>query len=130
MTTLNPTRAIAWNYPNIFWIAAVHVLALLAIPFFSWSAFAIFLVGVFVLATIGINVGYHRMLSHKAFSAPRWVRNSLVTVGNLIGAGPPIHWAAMHRVHHRHSDTAMDPHDSNKGFWYSHILHLFVRDDH
>jgi stearoyl-CoA desaturase (delta-9 desaturase) len=120
----------AWNYTNIFWISLVHLLALAAIPFFSWSALALALIGLFVIAPLGINVGYHRLLTHKSFTAPRWVRNSLVTLGTVSAGGPPIHWAAMHRVHHRYSDSALDPHNSTKGFWYSHVLHLFVEDAH
>jgi len=128
MNAQSPAKALPWNTTNLFWLSAVHLLALAAIPFFTWSGFALAMFGVFVLAPIGINAGYHRMLTHKAFTGPRWMRNSLVTIGTLIGAGPPIHWAAMHRVHHRHSDTDRDPHDSNKGFWYSHVLHLLVKD--
>lgn len=121
---------LAWNYPNIFWIALVHVVALLAPLYWSWNNLSIMLIGVFLLAPIGINVGYHRLLTHRSFTAPRWLRYSLVTFGAILGAGPPIHWAAMHRVHHRHSDTDLDPHNATKGFWYSHILHMFVKDDH
>ena len=117
-----------WNYPNLFWISLVHLLALAALPFFSWSGLAVMLAGVLLVAPLGINVGYHRLLTHKAFSAPPAVRYALVTLGTLCGAGPPIHWAAMHRVHHRHSDTSQDPHDSTRGFWYSHVLHLFITD--
>jgi stearoyl-CoA desaturase (delta-9 desaturase) len=127
-TPASPARA--WNYTNLFWITLIHVGALAALPFFSWSSVVIAWAGVFVAAPLGINVGYHRLLTHKAFTAPGWVRNSLVTLGTLCGAGPPIHWAAMHRVHHRFSDTRLDPHDSTRGFWYSHILHLFVIDEH
>jgi fatty-acid desaturase len=28
-------------------------------------------------------------------------------------------------MHHRFSDHERDPHDASRGFWYSHILHLF-----
>lgn len=115
----------AWNATNLFWISAIHLLALAALPFFSWSGLALTLLGVFVLAPLGINIGYHRLLTHKSFVAPAWLRNLLVTIGTLVGAGPPIHWAAMHRVHHRFSDTEKDPHNSRRGFWYSHVLHLF-----
>lgn len=128
MIATQSTRAL--NRPNLFWIISIHLLALAAIPFFSWTNLACAAFGVFVLAPIGINVGYHRMLSHRAFNAIPWVRYALVTLGALIGAGPPLHWAAMHRVHHRHSDSHLDPHDSTRGFWYSHILHLFVIDEH
>jgi fatty-acid desaturase len=117
-----------WNLSNLFWISLIHALAIAAFPLFTWSAFRVMLVGVFVMAPLGINIGYHRLLTHKAFQCPQWFRYALVTIGTLIGAGPPIHWAAMHRVHHRYSDTNLDPHDSTRGFWYSHILHLFLTD--
>ena len=123
-------QARKWNTTNLFWLSAVHLLAFSALFFFSWSALAVALAGVFVLGPIGINVGYHRLLTHKSFNSSLFLRDALVTVGTLIGAGPPIHWAAMHRVHHRFSDTAQDPHDSTRGFWYSHVLHLFEVDGH
>lgn len=118
------------NTPNIFWITLVHLVALAAIPFFSWTNLAATLFGLFVLAPIGINVGYHRLLTHRSFTAPLWVRRALGTIGAAVGAGAPLHWVAMHRVHHRFSDTEQDPHNSRRGFWYSHVLHLFVYDDH
>jgi len=129
-TSTTNTSSPGWNYTNLFWISLIHIAALAALAFFSWGGFIIAMIGVFVLAPLGINVGYHRLLTHKAFVAPNWVRYSLATIGTMIGAGPPVHWAAMHRVHHRFSDTELDPHDSTRGFWYSHVLHLFVKDAH
>lgn len=117
------------SFTNIFWVSAVHLLALAAIPFFTWSGLFVALAGLFVLSPLGINVGYHRLLTHKAFSTPAWVRNILATLGTLAAAGPPIEWAAAHRVHHRYSDTPQDPHNSRRGFWHSHVLHLFYQDD-
>lgn len=119
-----------WNYTNIFWITTIHILAVGSIFFFSWTNVIALAIGIFVLAPLGINVGYHRLLCHRGFVAPRWLRNTLATIGASIGAGPPLHWVAMHRVHHRYSDTDLDPHNSRRGFWYSHILHLFVLDEH
>lgn len=87
------------------------------------------MIGLFIIAPIGVNVGYHRMLSHKAFVAPNWLVYFLITVGALVGAGPPLVWAAQHRLHHRFSDTEKDPHNSRKGFWYAHLLHLFYAND-
>lgn len=114
---------------NLFWIVTVHAVALAAIPWFTWSGLALVAVGVFVLAPLGINVGYHRLLTHRGFTTPKSVRYILATIGAMVGAGPPIYWVAMHRLHHRFSDTDQDPHDSRRGFWYSHILHLFLKDE-
>ncbi len=117
------------NHVNIFWITSIHIVALASIFYFSWTNLIVCLVGVFLLAPLGINVGYHRLLCHRAFVADTWLRNSLAVLGVLLGAGPPMHWVAMHRMHHRYSDTDKDPHNSNLGFWYSHILHLFRKDE-
>jgi stearoyl-CoA desaturase (delta-9 desaturase) len=117
------------NCANLFWITAVHLVSVAAFFYFSWTNLTVLLIGIFVLAPLGINVGYHRLLCHRSFSSPRWLRNSLALTGAFIGGGPPVHWVAMHRVHHRFSDTEKDPHNSHRGFWYSHIMHLFVKDE-
>ena len=36
--------------------------------------------------------------------------------------GGPIDWIGLHRIHHLHSDQADDPHDSNQGFFWSHVI--------
>lgn len=82
-------QARAWNVSNAFWITLVHIVALIAIPFFTWGRLGLALFGLLVLAPLGINVGYHRLLTHRSFTAPRWLRNTLVTIGALIGGGPP-----------------------------------------
>ncbi len=110
---------------NVFWILTVHVLALAAIPFFTWSLFWVAMVGVFIVAPLGINMGYHRLLTHQAFRSPNWLTYTLVTIGAALGGGAPIYWAAAHRAHHHFSDQEGDPHNSRRGFWYSHVLHLF-----
>lgn len=105
------------------------MLAIVALFYFSWLGLAVALFGLFVVAPIGVNVGYHRLLSHRAFQAPSWLMHTLVTIGAVVGAGPPLIWAAQHRLHHRYSETDLDPHNSKKGFWYAHILHLFYSNE-
>nr|QBK85419.1 MAG: fatty acid desaturase [Marseillevirus LCMAC101] len=41
--------------------------------------------------------------------------------------GSIYHWARDHRTHHKYSDTDGDPHNSQNGFWYSHIGWLLVK---
>jgi stearoyl-CoA desaturase (delta-9 desaturase) len=41
------------------------------------------------------------------------------------GIGTPLGWAALHRMHHTHLDTELDPHSPHRiGFWRSY-LHLW-----
>ena len=115
------------HFSNLFWIITVHFLAIAAIPFFNWNRLWVVIVAVFLIAPLGINMGYHRLISHQAFKAPKWLTYSLATLGAALGGGAPINWAASHRVHHHYSDQEQDPHNSRRGFWYSHVLHLFER---
>lgn len=91
---------------------------------FDWVQLAI--MGLMYLVTaIGITVGFHRMATHKSFSAPAAVRYLLAAAGSMAAQGPVIRWCGEHRKHHQHSDTAEDPHSPHmsangswgEGFW-------------
>ena len=41
--------------------------------------------------------------------------------------GSIYHWSRDHRLHHKYSDTDLDPHTINKGFWYAHVGWLLVK---
>jgi stearoyl-CoA desaturase (delta-9 desaturase) len=100
----------------------VHICALAgAIPYFSWQGFVVFLALYYITGMVGITFGFHRMLTHHGFTAPRWLENVAGFCGTLACQGGPINWVATHRIHHAYSDTPRDPHDVNKGFWYAHI---------
>jgi fatty-acid desaturase len=70
---------------------------------------------------MGITVGYHRLLSHRAFKCNRFVEYWIVSGGYLALEGSPISWVATHRVHHRFSDMDGDPHSPKDGFWHAFV---------
>ena len=63
-----------------------------------------------VLGQLFLEVGFHRLLAHRAFETHRWTRTVLAIGGSMTGQGRVIHWVANHRRHHIHSDTPDDPH--------------------
>lgn len=73
----------------------------------------------------GITVGYHRLLSHRAFKCPTWLEYFIVSGGYLAFEGSPISWVATHRVHHRFTDEDGDPHRPKDGFWHAYAAWLF-----
>ena len=117
------------HYENIFWIVVIHIAAIAAIPFFSWDAFAVCMVMLFTIPVIGVNLTYHRLLTHRAFKVPKWFEYILASVGAMTAEGPTMIWVAEHRLHHRFSDENGDPHNSRKGFWHAHMTHLFYHKD-
>ena len=53
------------------WMVGMHIAAVAALWYFSWTAFAIFLVLLWVSASLGVCLGYHRLLTHKGLILPR-----------------------------------------------------------
>ncbi len=110
---------------EIFWfMAVVHVLAAVSIPFASTTNF-IALAVLYPLTAMGVTIGLHRMMSHQSFKAPKWLERLLMTCGTLAAQGGPIEWVGLHRHHHMNSDLPQDHHDSRRGFWWSHLLWMF-----
>lgn len=118
-TSTKPTL----NWVNITFFAVLHIGALLAlIPgTFNWKAVGVGVFLYWVTGGLGITLGFHRLVTHRSFQTPKWLEYFLSLCGTLACQGGPFEWIGMHRIHHLHSDQDLDPHDSNKGFWWSHL---------
>jgi stearoyl-CoA desaturase (Delta-9 desaturase) len=119
---------------------AVPMLALLAaIPLawgwgLGWHDIVIAVV-FYVIAGLGISMGYHRYFTHSSFKAVRGFKIALGIAGSLAIEGPVLTWVADHRRHHKYSDKEGDPHSPwrfgndwkalTKGLAYAHIGWLF-----
>lgn len=83
-------------------------------------SFATFALIYYVVAGLGVNLAYHRVLSHRSLRLPKWFERTLVTIG--LPAGTPVQWAGNHRFHHATTDTPLDPHSPlQRGFLYAHV---------
>lgn len=121
MTTTVELSQSKLNFPIITSLTIIHLGALFAPFTFSWSLLGLTIFLHWLTMGLGITLGFHRLLSHRSFKTPKWVEYILATLGTLTLQGSPIDWVGIHRLHHKHSDTIQDPHNSNKGFWWSHI---------
>lgn len=114
------------SWVNIAFFGAIHALALLAPWFFSWSALGVMIFLHWLLGSIGICLGYHRLLTHRSFQVPKWLEYTIAIIGALALQGGPIFWVSGHRIHHLHTeDVDKDPYSARRGFWWSHMLWLF-----
>lgn len=112
-----------WSLSRIAAISLIHLGALAAPWYFSWSALVVLIISAFVCGCLGITVGYHRLLTHRSFKCPTWLEYTLATIGTLNWQGGPIKWVGTHRIHHAESDMPKDPHSPHHGgFWWSHIV--------
>jgi stearoyl-CoA desaturase (delta-9 desaturase) len=74
------------------------------------------ILGVMYLVTaVGVTVGYHRLLTHRAFRTYPWLERTFAVMGSLSVQGSVLDWVADHRKHHAHTDVEGDPHSPHVG---------------
>jgi stearoyl-CoA desaturase (delta-9 desaturase) len=87
----------------------------------SWAAVAVAM-GLYAARMFAITGFYHRYFSHRAYRTSRVAQFVFAVIGSSAVQRGPLWWAAHHRKHHRHSDTALDVHSPHEhGFWWSHM---------
>ncbi len=85
------------------------------------------LVVMYAITGAGITVGFHRLLTHRAFQTHPWIEHTFAVMGSLAVEGSVLDWVADHRKHHAHADKEGDPHSPHvghgsglRGLWHAH----------
>ncbi len=123
------------NYATTILFSLISIGALIGVPLFgfsygySWVDWAMFGV-LYVMTGLGITVGYHRLMAHRSFDCPNWVKAGFLIVGGWALENSAFKWAADHIRHHANCDQDADPYNAQRGFWYSHCGWLFFTDGH
>lgn len=89
------------------------------------------------LTGFGITVGFHRLLTHRAFKTTPALRGMFAILGSAAIEGPVISWVADHRKHHAFADKPGDPHSphvdhgggwrgSLRGLLHAHVGWIFI----
>jgi stearoyl-CoA desaturase (delta-9 desaturase) len=122
---------------------AVNLLAVVLPPIVIAAAIVVFwndvvglhdlalLLAMYLVTGFGVTVGFHRMLTHRAFRTSRPVEYLFAAAGSMAVQGPVINWVADHRKHHAHTDEEGDPHSPHvspdggvkgvfSGLWHAH----------
>jgi stearoyl-CoA desaturase (delta-9 desaturase) len=127
---------------NITAVVVPFLAFLVAVPLLwnsviGWTDLAV-LLALYLLSGFGITVGFHRLLTHRAFETYRPVKYLFAVLGTVAVQGPVIGWVADHRKHHAFTDAEGDPHSphvghgggdgwrgSLRGLWHAHVGWLF-----
>ncbi|MDB2407709.1 acyl-CoA desaturase [Jannaschia sp.] len=78
----SPVKSLWWTGMTVLWLTV-------GIAEISLSALAVFLVLTATTLCLGHSIGMHRLLIHRSFAAPRWLRRTLAYLGTLVGLGGP-----------------------------------------
>jgi len=64
----------------------------------------------YVITGLGVTIGFHRLLTHRSFTAAPALRITLAIAGSMSFQGQVTGWVATHRRHHAFTDQPGDPH--------------------
>lgn len=124
------TRKVELVWRNIIMFGYLHLASLygLYLCFGSTRIYTLmFAFLLFRLGGLGITAGAHRLWSHRSYKAKWPLRLFLTFCNTLAFQDAVVDWARDHRVHHKYSETDADPHNANRGFFFSHIGWLLCR---
>ncbi|KAM3450069.1 hypothetical protein MY3296_006377 [Beauveria thailandica] len=110
------------NWLNVTFIIFVPLIGLISAYLYPAHLYTIiFAVVYYFNAGLGITAGYHRLWAHSCYKARLPLKIYLAACGLGAAQGSILWWSRGHRAHHRYTDTDKDPYSVQKGFWYSHI---------
>jgi stearoyl-CoA desaturase (Delta-9 desaturase) len=137
-------RRSAGHHVLIYLFVGVPMVALVAAVPLTWGwgvgwQDLVLLAVFYVIAILGITVGFHRHFTHRSFKARPGLRIALAIAGSLAVQGNVYNWTADHRRHHAFSDKEGDPHSPwafgtsplavARGFVHAHMTWFFDRDE-
>lgn len=125
----NPINgSLVWK--NMILLTLLHIGGLYALNltlFASHWNTILFATGYGLIAGLGVTAGAHRLWCHRSYEATLLLR-ILLTIFNCMAVQTAIYdWCRDHRVHHKFSETNADPHNSKRGFFFSHMGWLFFK---
>ena len=82
----------------------------------------------FVLSSVSVTGGYHRLYSHKSYEVSKPVQLFYLIFGAAAVENSLLNWASDHRYHHRYVDKDEDPYNILKGGLYAHMGWIFFKD--
>ncbi|TVQ10377.1 MAG: acyl-CoA desaturase [Leptolyngbya sp. DLM2.Bin27] len=101
-------------------IVACHIGLVLPLMIGLSSGAWLWAFGLYWLRMLAITGIYHRLLTHRAYSAPAGV----AWVGSIVAASAgqmgPNWWKGHHVNHHLYVEQDQDPHSATQGFWWAH----------
>jgi fatty-acid desaturase len=109
------------NWSTAITMVVFHAAAVWALFNFTWAGLFAAVVLWWVSGSLGIGMGFHRLLTHRGYKTPKAVEYFLTACGLLALEGGAINWVATHRIHHSHTDAPGDPHTPRDGKWWSHM---------
>jgi fatty-acid desaturase len=119
--TVIKDRAKHINWDTAVCMVLFHLGAVAALFMWSWQALLVTILLWWISASLGVGMGFHRLLTHRGYKTPKLVEYILTVCGTLALESGAINWVVTHRIHHAHTDSEGDPHTPRDGGWWAHM---------
>lgn len=116
------------NAPVLFYIASIHVLAVVGLILFPLPDLGVLALALAItsIGGVGTSVCYHRCFAHRSLRLHAVAENILIFFTIFNASGEPLGWVANHRQHHAKADTSEDVSSPRHGgFWWAHIRWVY-----
>lgn len=127
-TDLNYTHDYFW--PFVIGHIVLHIgwlIGLYTAIFYAQGKTILWAVLVGYLGAESVAVGTHRAFAHKSYKMTKPLKIALIFLHTMSGQNSIFTWVRDHKLHHKYSDTDADPHNSQRGFFFSHMGWLMVK---
>ncbi|XP_075979495.1 acyl-CoA Delta(11) desaturase-like [Anticarsia gemmatalis] len=118
------------KWPNAIAIVLYHIIGVYWCYYYAfpvkWQTLVFALI-MYIASGFGITGGAHRLWTHKSYKATNPLKIFLLLCFASAGQNSLVQWVRDHRTHHRYSDTDADPHNANRGLFFSHIGWLMMK---
>ncbi|CAL1672393.1 unnamed protein product [Lasius platythorax] len=122
---------------DVIWYIALQLALLHGIGIYSTLTFnylknpmtTLWIIGMYIISNLGVSAGAHRLWSHKCYKAKVPLRILLLICFSACAQNTICKWVKNHRMHHKYCDTSADPHNTQRGFFYTHIGWVMMKED-
>lgn len=126
-------QAYLWTWRDIKWrntivLTWLHIATIYS--FFDLPRYGLTYTLQFIIllgAAFGVTAGSHRYFTHRSYRANNALKYFLIFLQTLSAQEDILKWVRDHRVHHKFTDTNADPHNSKRGFFFSHMGWLLIK---
>ena len=77
------------NWDTAIFMGLFHLGAVAALFMFSWQALVVAIVLWWITASLGVGMGFHRLLTHRGYKTPKLVEYFLSVCGTMAFEGRP-----------------------------------------
>ncbi len=120
------------DLPNALLMLVIHVLGFYGFYKAFTGAYQretiILGVVMYCVSGLGVTIGYHRYFTHRSFKCGEVLQTVLAICGTIAIENSIKSWVSDHVMHHAKVDTAKDPYNATRGFWWSHIGWILFKD--